>query len=73
MSIRSMVAGINRWVREPISKVAEINPVTVLPPKELDNLAVPFYEMAAIDEYSGKLRGAAIVHLRDCRTGKTKF
>lgn len=73
MSIRSMVAGINGWVREPISKVAEINPVTVLPPKELDNLAVPFYEMAAIDEYSGKLRDAAIVHLRDCRTGKTKF
>ncbi|AXA36919.1 Type I restriction-modification system, specificity subunit S [Candidatus Sumerlaea chitinivorans] len=68
-----MVTAIKGWVREAISKVAEVNPVTVLPPTELDNLAVPFYEMAAIDEYSGKLRDAAIVPLRDCRTGKTKF
>ncbi|WP_243092781.1 restriction endonuclease subunit S [Thermus hydrothermalis] len=68
-----MVTAINGWIREPISKVAEVNPVTALPGPELDDLAVPFYNMAAIDEYSGKLRDAAIVHLRDCRTGKTKF
>lgn len=73
MSTRRMVTAIKGWVREAISKVAEVNPVTVLPPTELDNLAVPFYEMAAIDEYSGKLRDAAILPLRDCRTGKTKF
>mgnify|MGYP001771019538 CR=1 FL=1 len=73
MSTRRMVTAIKGWVREAISKVAEVNPVTVLPPTELDTLAVPFYEMAAIDEYSGKLRDAAILPLRDCRTGKTKF
>lgn len=73
MSTRRMVTAIKGWVREAISKVAEVNPVTVLPPTELNNLAVPFYEMAAIDEYSGKLRDAAILPLRDCRTGKTKF
>lgn len=73
MSTRRVVAAIKGWVREAISKVAEVNPVTLLSPTELDNLAVPFYEMAAIDEYSGKLRDAASVPLRDCRTGKTKF
>jgi type I restriction enzyme S subunit len=73
MSKTRMVTANKGWVREAISKIAEVNPVTMLPPTELDNLDVPFYEMAAIDEYSGKLRDAAIVPLRDCRTGKTKF
>ena len=73
MSTRRTVAAIKEWVRAPISKVAEVNPVTALPPTELDNLAVPFYEMATIDSYTGRLQDAAMVPLKDCRTGKTKF
>ncbi|MGB9671069.1 MAG: restriction endonuclease subunit S [Halothiobacillaceae bacterium] len=53
--------------------MAEVNPDTALPLRDLDDLPVPFYEMAAIDEHSGKLRDPAIVPLRDCRAGKTEF
>ncbi len=62
-----------QWPTVPISRVAWINPPAVLPPADFDDRAVPLFEMAAIDEYSGTLCEPKFVPLGTCRSGKTKF
>lgn len=61
------------WRSLPLSKVVEVNPRETLPPKDLDDMDVPFYEMAAIDEFAGRLREPTMVPLDKCRSGRTKF
>lgn len=61
------------WRSLPLSKVVEVNPRETLPPKDLDDMDVPFYEMAAIDEFAGRLREPTMVPLGKCRSGRTKF
>lgn len=61
------------WRPMPMSQVAEINPRETLPSREEDNLQVPLFEMAAIDERAGTLREPAMVPLATCRSGKTRF
>lgn len=61
------------WTSCPISQVAEVNPRTQLPSKDSDELLVPLYEMAAIDETQGTLRAPQMVPLRTGRGGRSKF
>jgi len=63
----------HRWTTKPVSRVAEVNPRTTLPPKDFDDVEVPLYDMGSIDEYTGSLREPTFVRLANCRSGKTKF
>jgi hypothetical protein len=65
-----MTAKHGRWRFKHLSTIAEINPRTTLSVSS-GGLRVPLYEMAAIDEASGRLKAPQLVRLETDKSGRS--